>query len=145
MKLKLQPNRLELDGVRVADVFDVRAWNFSSVRTSQKVRIAVDRDPQQTSSLDRALSHVFLRGSEKLADLVPSYWKAFAERRVGPVPQTTGSTCYRIKGAGLMTAADETWIPCEEQATTKQVSKQVFQTGAARHLCGTLSYRIVLI
>ena len=60
-RVKLQANRLELDGVRVADVYDIKASKFSSVRTSQKVRIVVDRDAQ-SASLDSALSRVFLTG-----------------------------------------------------------------------------------
>jgi TonB family protein len=96
-KIKLQANRLELDGVRVADVFDIKASKFCSVRTSQRVRIVVDRDPLQPSSLDGALSRVFLTDSEKLADLVPPYWKAFAEGRVEAVRKENGSTFYQIR------------------------------------------------
>jgi TonB family protein len=128
-KIKLQPNRLELDGVRVADVYNVKASKFNSVRTPQKVRIVVDRDPQQTSSLEDALSRIFLTNAEKLADVVPPYWKAIAERRVEAVPQTQGPTCYRIKGAALMTASGEIWMDCEEHATVKQVSKPESQGG----------------
>jgi TonB family protein len=128
--VKLKANRLELDGVRVADVYDLKTSKFSSFRTPQNVRIVVDRDPQQTSSLDDALSRVFLTRAERLADLVPPYWKAFAESRVETVPQDTGTTCYRIKGAALMTGSGDISIPCEEHATVKQVPTPEPKSGA---------------
>lgn len=97
-KIKLQANRLELDGVRVADVYDIKASKFSSVRTSQKVRIVVARDAHG-APIDEALSRVFLTDSEKLADLVPPYWKAFAEGRVEAVRKENGPTLYQIRQA----------------------------------------------
>jgi len=96
-KIRLRPDRLELEGVRVADVYDIEASKFTCVRTSQKVRIEVDRNPQKTASLDDALSRVFLADSEKLADLVPAYWKAVTEGRVEAVPRKTGPPFYRIR------------------------------------------------
>lgn len=129
-KVKLQANRLELDAVRIADVYDTKAAKFRNVRTPQNVRIVVDRNPQQTSSLDDSLSRVFLTSSEKLADFVPPYWKAFAESRVETVPQDTGTTCYRIKGAALMTGSGDISIPCEEHATVKQVPTPEPKSGA---------------
>jgi TonB family protein len=118
-KVKFDANRLVIDGDRIANVFDTKTSKFTSVRTSESVRIQVDLNPQQPDSIEQALAQIFLQSSERLANFVPPYWKEFAEGQVETVAQEHGPPCYRIKGFAGMSASGTPWIPCEEHATVK--------------------------
>jgi len=119
-KVRLKPDKLEVEGTRIAESYETKLLKFVPVRTSNQVRITIDRDSR--FALETAVSQVFLDSSEKFVDLVPSYWKAFVGGQVEFVPQSTGKPCYRIKGLSLISASGKPWKWCEEDAKEKRAS-----------------------
>lgn len=118
-KIHIAAGNIELKGSRWAQVFDKES-KLHSVRTSQDVRIVVDRD---SSASDAAvvglIERLFVNKNESVVDLVPDYWRAYLSGRLRIVPQEDGSSCRRIEGRVLRNPDGTPWFPCEEHAKIK--------------------------
>ena len=101
-KVKVKPQRLELEGIRIGDVYDNKQSKFVPILTKERVRIGIDLDTSRMSLIDVALSRVFLRDSERIADLVPPYWQAVTNGRVEDLMTSEGRPRYHIKGTDLL-------------------------------------------
>ncbi len=122
--VKISADRVELKGLRFADLYDSKQSKFVPVRTKLDVTLTVDRDAAAQSD-DAALSaveHIFLGANERILDVAPDYWKAVLSDAWETVPQKKGPDCHRIKGALQRTVGGDIVAACEENAKTKSSS-----------------------
>ena len=77
-------NALTMQGERYCIQFEPEHGEFVNVRTGDKVELEIQLKPEQLSleALVPVLQLVLLSSRDKLADLVPSYWKNCLSRRV---------------------------------------------------------------
>lgn len=119
-KVRVSPTKVELEGPRVAEMLDPKQLKLVPVRTKKIVHIVVDRDiSQPDTTVMNSIEHIFLADDDRLADLVPDYWKAYLSGALEAVPQEGAPDCYRVKGRANRTGDEEVRIPCEEHSKTK--------------------------
>jgi len=76
---------LVMQGNRYCIQFEPEYGEFINVRTGDKVQIEIQFKPDQLSreALVPIMQRVLLSSSDRLADLVPSYWKNCLSRKLG--------------------------------------------------------------
>ena len=119
-KLQVSESKIQLEGVRLAEMYNVEQSKFVPVLTKQKIVIVVDRNASETESeVTSSLGRIFLNQNDHLIDLVPSYWRPFLSSAIEKVPQQTGTDCYRTKGSASRDGDGTISWSCEENAKLK--------------------------
>lgn len=123
-RVKISADKVELKGLRFAELYDPKQLKFVPVRTKLDVTLVVDRDPaaQADDSVLSAIERIFLGPNERLLAVAPDYWKAVLSGAWETVPQKKGPDCHRIKGALQRTVGGDIVAACEENAKTKSSS-----------------------
>ncbi len=77
-KVRLRREKLEIEGIRLFLAYDEQQKSFKHIR-SRKVKIEVEIQPDDVNyaSFQGPIARCFLSRRDKLADLVPPYWKSF--------------------------------------------------------------------
>jgi TonB family protein len=120
-QVKISADKVELKGLRFAEIYDSKQSKFVPVRTKLGVSITVDRDvaAQSDPTFLNTVEHIFLGANERLVDVAPDYWKVVLSSAWETVPQEKGPDCQRIKGMLQQTGDGDLVMPCEENAKTK--------------------------
>jgi|GEM_PF-2003192 len=128
-QVKISADKVELKGLRFADLYDSKQSKFVPVRTKLDVTLTVDFDAaaQSDAAVLSAVEHIFLGASEQILDVAPDYWRAVLLGLWETVPQENGPDCHRIKGTLQRTVGGDIVMACEENAKTKLPSPP--QTG----------------
>ncbi len=82
-KLDLDPEKLQIRGKRIFVLYEDKGRTLKYVGTPMRVRIEI-RLPGGQSKKDivyNALNKVFLSRNDRLADMVPAYWRRFLLRK----------------------------------------------------------------
>ena len=124
-KVKVSDNKIELEGPRLAQLYDPKQQRFVAVRTDQNAHIVVDRDASQpNTAVMNSIEHIFASEGDRLVDLVPDYWKPWISGAFEVVPQEGLPDCHRFKGRAQRTGDGGIVIPCEEHAKAKTVGQK---------------------
>ncbi|HUN89393.1 MAG TPA: hypothetical protein VMU28_11410, partial [Terriglobales bacterium] len=80
----LHPSRLDLQGVRVVDVYEKDSPKFAMVPTNSVLAMSVDLPQGELTpkTVMDLLGKVFVHSNADLIRLVPDYWRAYAMKRV---------------------------------------------------------------
>lgn len=77
-KIKLRQDRLEIKGERFFLAYKEKEKNFKAIGDQKvKIEVGMQSDSMNEHSLRQAMTKIFLSGGDRLADVVPSYWKSF--------------------------------------------------------------------
>ncbi len=75
-EIELHTGTLELSGTRLFVYFDKKTKQFKGAPLTEAVQVSVEMVPgTDITKLEQALSKIFFFERDKLADLVPPYWK----------------------------------------------------------------------
>ena len=119
-KIKISNGKVQLDGLRFAEIYDLKQAKLVLIPANTPIKIDIDRDPSQPDSkVIAAISHIFIQPEDHLGELVPDFWKPYVSGEVENVPQDKGDDCFRIRDQFSRTADGKITRGCEEHAKVK--------------------------
>lgn len=111
---------VELKGLRWTELYDLNRNKFVEVPTRIDQELVVDYDPSETAAdVINAINHAFLQSNDRMADLVPDYWKPFVSNAIETIAQEKGADCTRIKGELVREVDGNVERLCEKDAFMK--------------------------
>lgn len=154
-QIKLDTQKLELQGHRSLITFDNEHRQLRYVKSNQKVLIEIvtNNGPNQESQIRTALAKVFAEQNE-FPSLVPEYWRDYLERFSGtktgsceketPPESTVNSASQRRtapdegSGGNLIQRAEPLYVAAARKAGIQgdvQLSGLIAKTGTVTNIC----------